>query len=787
MTRFFLSIIIFLASTQASATPATSLWATDDLGQSYFSFPIDQDLLQGAPNRTDLNTALTPADKLFVRDGHFFRVGNDLKANTTDDTRVRLYGINLSFATNFPSDQEAIKLAKRLRKLGFNAVRLHHMDTAPNTQTNPPRSLLTPGPYPTFNQTALTRLAHFMRVLSQEGLYVNLNLHVSYSFRASVDQVPTFENNAENATYGASAHVYFPRMITLQEQFTKELLRALNLRDFAGLAMVEINNESSLLAAWQRKEWMATVPPNYAPALEQLWQAWLIKHYGSQKKACDAWGECIAINGIIPLLNPTDESYRAENALRRLKTYITRQINTISNSNVGINDPGEIDDSAYAKRRYDFMRFLADTDQAYLQRLRTIIKQETNPLVPVAGTQMGYGGILNFDSHQQMDYIDEHFYIDHPDYPGTAWDRHDWRMRDTPLNQTEFNRLLALSFHRDSTKPFVISEYNYPFPNRHSAVIQPLMAAVAAAQDWDGLFFFDYMDGDNWADTPSNFTLSGDWGKFALTGQSALLFRQAQFPALTKRMSVSIPATTRVAIAASKDWGALASHLKVKHGITPDVANTAQLSIALNAPSHHAPEQNKPALPASKLVLNEQNLLILRTPFAKGVFGTLEKTPVMIDEGFSVNLLESKPSDVSVLISALDQQPLARSQHMLITVTGAVTGTQPGSLPARPKQVVNYQGQRQWFTFESDDLSSAKPSGARDVQGPVWIARTQLRFTVPLHQRQFTVYPLNVRGERLAPLAPEQIAIHAGSAMITLQANTAQTSLWYEVVANLPE
>lgn len=788
MFRRYPPLIIALAvfSSANTALAETSVFANDDNKQPYFSFSIDQDQLSGAPDRSSMNTALTSADRMFVRNGHFYRIGKDGQANTNDDTRVRLYGVNLSFATNFPSEQEAVQLAKRLRKLGFNAVRLHHMDTAPGNDTNPPRSLLTPAPYPAFNPTAIKRLSYFIRALGQEGLYVNLNLHVSYSFRASVDRVPAFENNAEKSTYGSAVHVYYPRMVSLQEDFARQLLRALNLRGYPGLAMVEINNESSLLAAWLRREWKASVPATYEPELQQQWQTWLKNRYGSTQKACDTWGDCIMIDGIIPLMTPTDTG-DAAGALGQLQERIERTLKPFTEKLSGPADPGKTETSAYAKRRYDFMRFLADTDKAYLDRLSKLVKDETDTLVPVTGTQMGYGGVLNFDSHARMDYIDEHFYIDHPDYPGTAWDRNNWRMHDTPLNKTEFNRLLALSFHRDSKKPYVISEFNMPFPNRQSAVIQPLMAAVAAAQDWDGLFFFDYMDGDNWADTPSNFTLSGDWGKFALTGQSAMLFRQGQFPTLTQRTALPVPAATRVAIAAASDRGALASHLQLKHGVTPETAQSTQLAIDLTGTAKPASPASATASAAtSALSLNAQNILFLRTPAAKGIFGVLPNGPVAIDDGITVEMRGKGRNYVAFMINALDKQPLATSTQMLVTVSGAVTGTQPGSIPQRPKLVTNYKGQSQWFTLEPDPTTSNKPSGARDVQGPVWIERTPLRLGLPLNQRRLMVYPLNSRGERLPALASNQVTTKDGIVTIDLQANEAQTSVWYEIVTNSP-
>jgi hypothetical protein len=81
---------------------------------------------------------------------------------------------------------------------------------------------------------------------------------------------------------------------------------------------------------------------------------------------------------------------------------------------------------------------------------------------------------------------------------------------------------------------------------------------------------------------------------------------------------------------------------------------------------------------------------------------------------------------------------------------------------------------------------SNKPSGARDVLGPVWIERTQLRLILALNQRQLTVYPLNSRVERLAALSAAQVNVKDGVATIDLQANEAQTSVWYEIVSTAP-
>ena len=77
---------------------------------SFFPFSFDQDNLQGAPDFSSLNHPLGPADRVIVRDGHFFTIGPDLLPNTADDRRIRFFGVNLAFGANFPGSDDASAL-----------------------------------------------------------------------------------------------------------------------------------------------------------------------------------------------------------------------------------------------------------------------------------------------------------------------------------------------------------------------------------------------------------------------------------------------------------------------------------------------------------------------------------------------------------------------------------------------------------------------------------------------------------------------------------------------------
>lgn len=225
--------LLFLAAGALAPAQAQTGW---------FPFAIDQDGLTGAVDFSHLNHPLAVADRISVKDGHFVN---------TKSERIRFWGVNFAFGANFPEQKDSVRLAKRLRRLGVNLVRLHHMDTSPDADPTVCRSILTTGPYPSFNPISMARLRALLDALKAEGIYVNLNLHVGYLFRPDVDKVP---GPAPLPTHSKPLHVFYPRMVDLQCEYTKKLIEGLRLKGDPVLAMVEIDNEASLLFSHQARQ-----------------------------------------------------------------------------------------------------------------------------------------------------------------------------------------------------------------------------------------------------------------------------------------------------------------------------------------------------------------------------------------------------------------------------------------------------------------------------------------------------------------------------------------------------
>ncbi len=163
--------------------------------------------------------------------------------------RVRFWGVNLSFGGNFPDHAQADLLAARLAKLGFNAVRLHHMDNQPapfgiwddpytNTQT--------------LDAGQLDRLDYFVYQLKQHAIYVDLNLHVSRVFTADDGVTEAAAFMQSDVSYNKNATHFDPVMIGLQQDYARQLLTHVN--PYTGLAYrddpvvftTETTNEDSL-------------------------------------------------------------------------------------------------------------------------------------------------------------------------------------------------------------------------------------------------------------------------------------------------------------------------------------------------------------------------------------------------------------------------------------------------------------------------------------------------------------------------------------------------------------
>jgi hypothetical protein len=230
-----------------------------------------------------LNPApLTNAHRISVRNGHFY----DLTGR-----RVRIMGTNFGSGANFPIKEDASKIAARLHKLGFNMVRLHHMD-AP--WSNPSIFGKDRDNYNSVNEEidkeSLDLLDHLVYQLKRHGIYVNLNLHVSWSPNAAAN----YPDTDKLPELGKVTSYFEKRSIEHQKNYARQFLTHINpytkmtWADDPAVAMIEITNEDTLLGeAWGDR--LLDLPPYYRDQLQAGWNTFLKKKYPNTATMRRAW------------------------------------------------------------------------------------------------------------------------------------------------------------------------------------------------------------------------------------------------------------------------------------------------------------------------------------------------------------------------------------------------------------------------------------------------------------------------------------------------------------------
>lgn len=154
------------------------------------------------------------------------------------------------------------------------------------------------------------------------------------------------------------------------------------------------------------------------------------------------------------------------------------------------------DGRATREQRKDFLHFLLDLEDRYWLGMHDYLKKELHVQAPVAGTQMRYGSHY---AQAKLDYCDVHAYWCHPQFPNKPWDPNDWQVRNASIVNTLplSSELASIASHRVLGKPYIVSEYNHPFPNQYASEGFPILAFIGGFQNWNGLFGYTWTHGAN--------------------------------------------------------------------------------------------------------------------------------------------------------------------------------------------------------------------------------------------------------------------------------------------------
>jgi hypothetical protein len=237
-----------------------------------------------------------------IEDGKF--ISADAFGNfVLNGKQIRFWGGNCVASGAFPTKDLAPGIAGRMRKMGINLIRFHHID---NNWGGP--SLLTGSDTRVLNPTYLDLMENFIARMKENGIFINMNLNVSRMFKP-FDGVAYADSVKNYGTDYFKVITYFdPYLILLQKEYAQQLLTHVNpytgkaLVNDPVMAMVETNNENSLYRGWKENilkpiKSGGKLVYRHVKMLDSLWNDFLVKKYSTTANLKSAWNSGTILPG----------------------------------------------------------------------------------------------------------------------------------------------------------------------------------------------------------------------------------------------------------------------------------------------------------------------------------------------------------------------------------------------------------------------------------------------------------------------------------------------------------
>ncbi len=226
----------------------------------------------------------------------------------TDNTRLRFFGTTLWNNAQFLSSADAKVLAKRLKKLGYNAVHFafndyYNNDDASFFKYRDSANQLNKSSY-IVNPIQLAKFDTLFAELKNNGIYTIMTTLSSHRYIVG-DGVMYADSTYAN---GYLMPFLDPAAARLEREWIRTFLshrNPLTSKTYAGdpaLAMLEYNYEASLYYYWSSLDRLIyidqnnygkgknTISYNYSRRLDTLYNQYLLKKYGSDQNLKNAWG-----------------------------------------------------------------------------------------------------------------------------------------------------------------------------------------------------------------------------------------------------------------------------------------------------------------------------------------------------------------------------------------------------------------------------------------------------------------------------------------------------------------
>jgi hypothetical protein len=571
----------------------------------------------------------------------------------------RFYGVNLCFTAQYLAPEQAEALAERLMRLGYNAVRFHHYESVLAERSG--------GTSTKAKADVFDQLDHLAAALKQRGIYMTTDLFVSRQvFAAEIWPGAT----------GNVAMDEFKMLVPVNEAafanfaaWTRTFLEHVNpytgLRyaDEPALAWLSLINEGNV------GNFIGSCSERARADWQRAWSAWLLRTYGTAAAVGVAWGKAV------------EGELSADTAVL----------------------PKSFTEDSVSGR--DFAAFLADTELALFRRVKTLLRDE----LKCQALLTNMNGWSNTAQSQRVrlecDYVDDHFYVDHPQFIEQPW-RLPSRCANTSPVAVGAPGGRNLAFTRLLDKPFTVSEYNYSGPGRYRGVGGILTGCMAALQEWSVVWRFAYSHNrENLfkASGAGYFDLATDPLNQAAERATLCLFLRGDLSPVGRTVAVTMDPAELARRQGRQGsivppWSGLVTVAKVGLFLgARDTAVPADLTLPTSdsSPLGTAPVAAAPYAEAAGAAIvqalkerawlgadNSTDLgarraqsasgqftldgpadtMILDTPCTAGCFAPAGKTVETAAARFAI-----RDTDATVWVSSLDGQPVATSRRLLIT------------------------------------------------------------------------------------------------------------------------
>ena len=549
-----------------------------------------------------------------------------------DGTLARFWGVNINGASCFPEHDYAEKFADRLAQTGLNIVRFHQIDAqwAPrNIYTFSRGKRITTTRV--LDERSLERMDYLVKCLKDRGIYVYFDM-VSYRKFKSGDGV-VFPKELHD---GAAPYASFDRrLINLQKEFCTQIWTHVNpytglaYKDEPAIAMMEIVNENEPFS--RRCDRTEGEPTHHYPdEVRALFRDWL-KEKGIEYD----WENCDLHARVQPLLD-----FKIEKTM------------------------------AFYREMTEHIRSLG-------------VK------IPITGTNWSPMPAI-VACQGEMDFTDSHQYFK----KDWTWNEHTKTMGHAhPIGEPFiFERAAVMRQHN---KPFFISEWDSDWPNSFRAEGPLYYAAISALQGWSGATIHTYSYSTRLSENMplgkemSPETLNGityrtglftTWNDTALYGlfyHCALILRRGDISPAKEKIGVPLPALDKHVLNAHSTGLDVHRMTTLLPGVDPagcDRVMDAKEAVPWETPTFVRSDNGQIWRDTAKVIAG------IDTPRTQAIYGILAKNganrmdPVPGLECSSLKV-RSKTDYAVIVLSSLTDEPIEKSDNMLLSTIGRVRNT----------------------------------------------------------------------------------------------------------------